>query len=303
MKKFYILFLVAATGIQFSANAQSTIADARAMGEGAVITVKGIVTNGAEFGPNLRYFQDNSGGLAAFSSKVSTVMPGDSIEITGTLKQYNNLLEIDPVDNVTVINSGNTLPEPAVIELASGFVEANEGVLVRVNGVQFVDAGDFSASSKNYDIEKGSTTKQVRINAGTDIAGTTIPSGNVDIIGVMGQFSSTSSTTGFQLLPRSLEDLVTTSTGVTSAKNISAVSVYPNPSNGNTTLYFSLNENSTIAVSLISIDGRVIHEVKNERMNKGENSINMNVSEVASGLYFVQIKTANGFNTQKLVIE
>lgn len=304
MKKNYILCLVASLGLTINASAQSSIADARAMGEGATVTVKGIVTNGPEFGNNLRYLQDNTGGIAAFSSKVSAAMPGDSIEVTGTLKQYNNLLEIDPVDNATIINSGNALPAPKEIQLAAGFAEANEGVLVRVNAVKFKDAGDFSATSKNYDIEKSGTTKQVRINAATDIAGTTIPAGDVDVIGIMSQFSSTSPTSGFQLLPRSLEDLVVTTTGVSVVKNISGIQVYPNPVTENTIVSFLLNTNENISVSIVSIDGKEVKNITvNKQMNKGLNTLSLPIDGLAKGVYFLQIRSLNDNHTQKITIQ
>ena len=78
-----------------------TIAAARALGAGATVTVSGIVTNGPELGV-IRYFQDATGGLSGYSTNQSlppnntaftSLMPGDSIIITGTLKSYNNLLE------------------------------------------------------------------------------------------------------------------------------------------------------------------------------------------------------------------
>ncbi|HKI89831.1 MAG TPA: hypothetical protein VKA38_12450, partial [Draconibacterium sp.] len=70
---------------------------------GQQVTVNGIVTNGDELGP-IRYFQDGTAGIAAYGSTVSDIKRGDSITITGTLKEYNNLLELDPVASLTVIS-------------------------------------------------------------------------------------------------------------------------------------------------------------------------------------------------------
>src|SRR5688572_27382102 len=98
-----------------------TIAAARALGAGSTVTVSGIVTNGPELGV-IRYFQDATGGLSAYSTNsslppnstaFSSLMPGDSIIVTGTLKSYNNLLELDPVTALIVVTSGKPLPAPA----------------------------------------------------------------------------------------------------------------------------------------------------------------------------------------------
>ena len=76
MKKSTILALVI-LGISTITNAQNTILEARGK-VGQTITVKGIVTNGAEWGP-IRYFQDNTAGIAAYGASLSAVQKGDSI--------------------------------------------------------------------------------------------------------------------------------------------------------------------------------------------------------------------------------
>ena len=101
MKK-TLLIAFAFLGISSLAHAQNTILEARNMPAGSVVTVKGIVTNGAEFGV-IRYFQDNTAGIAAYGSATSVANRGDSVLVTGTLKVYNQLLEIDPVSSFTVL--------------------------------------------------------------------------------------------------------------------------------------------------------------------------------------------------------
>ena len=94
------LFTFFALFISLSIIAQEKIADVRDR-VGQQVTVSGIVTNGEELGI-IRYFQDETAGLAAYGSLVENVKRGDSIKITGTLKNYNNLLELDPIESVVV---------------------------------------------------------------------------------------------------------------------------------------------------------------------------------------------------------
>ncbi len=180
-----------------------TIAEARTKPNGTTVTVRGIVTNGDELG-TIRYLQDGTGGLAAYSSSMSNVQRGDSVEVTGVVAPYNNLFEITPVNSFSVITSGNPVPAPKLLTMAQGYVEAYEGQLVRFNNSTFISTGNFQTASANYDATDGSlVSAEVRINSTSNIAGTPIPGGAIDIIGIMSQFQST-----YQLLPRDLSDLV-----------------------------------------------------------------------------------------------
>ena len=123
MKKFTLLALLAGVLTTGSAAAQTviTIAAARAQQPttnataGATVTVRGVATNGNELGP-IRYMQDSQAGIAAYGGSAGTtpavkaifdtVQPGDSIQVTGQLKQFYGFLEIDPITNVTII-AGN----------------------------------------------------------------------------------------------------------------------------------------------------------------------------------------------------
>ena len=135
---------------------------------------------------------------------MSNVQRGDSVEVTGVVAPYNNLFEITPVNSFSVITSGNPVPAPKLLTMAQGYVEAYEGQLVRFNNSTFISTGNFQTASANYDATDGSlVSAEVRINSTSNIAGTPIPGGAIDIIGIMSQFQST-----YQLLPRDLSDLV-----------------------------------------------------------------------------------------------
>lgn len=209
MKKSFLLGLILAV-TSTMAFAQNTILEARGMAAGTVVTVKGIVTNGAELGV-IRYFQDNTAGIAAYGSAVNSVKLGDSVTITGTLKNYNQLLELDPVSNVVVRSSGNTVPDPIVLTPAQ-ISEPYEGMLVQVKNALFTDAGGTFAGNKKYQFTYNGETGYIYIKtAQTDIVGQPIPSGLVNITAVCSQFDYSSPTAGYQLLPRTIGDIEMTS--------------------------------------------------------------------------------------------
>lgn len=195
---FLCLFILTA------AQAQVPISTARSMPNGSTVTVRGVVTNGSELG-TIRYLQDPTGGIAAYSTSLGTVQRGDSVEISGTIDIYNNLIEINPVSSFTNISSGNVLPAPFEVNMLTGYSETYESRLVRFNNSSFISVGSFSASADvNYDATDGSVSSaQVRSIHTSNIAGTPIPNTPLDIIGIMSQYQTT-----YQLIPRDLNDFV-----------------------------------------------------------------------------------------------
>ncbi|MCS7077143.1 MAG: phospholipase D-like domain-containing protein [Bacteroidia bacterium] len=225
MKHTLVLFLLALS-VKYTFAQVSTIASVRAAhaslpanGTGSPVTVTGIVMNGPELG-NIRYIQDGTGGIGVFgtSTMVTSLQRGDSIVVSGTVKNFNSLLEIDPVTSVTVVASNRPLYAPVNFNLpfTPAYAEAYEGTLVRLNGATSItttSGGSFSsfAGNTNYRIN-GDPNYILRVNSASTgpsgIVGKTPPSSNYDVIGIMSQFSSSSTTTGYQLLPRLIDDFV-----------------------------------------------------------------------------------------------
>jgi len=68
---------------------------------------------------------------------------GDEVELNGTVDEYYGYTEIQDAWGVTLLSTGNALPEPVTTttsQLSSG--EAYEGVLVRLNNVTVTSAPD-----------------------------------------------------------------------------------------------------------------------------------------------------------------
>ncbi len=180
------------------------IADARLLLEDTEVTVKGIALHGSEFF-RIRYIQDETGAVPLYdqNNSMESVQEGDSIVATGLVTDFRGLLEISNIgENFTIINSGNPSPEPTILDPTVGFSEDYEANLVRFENMRFLEIGNFGDASANYTITDGENEYQVRVNQDTDISNTPIPSGAMNITGLMGQFDDT-----YQLLPRGLKDL------------------------------------------------------------------------------------------------
>ena len=199
-----------------------TLKAARAQGAGATVTVRAVVVNGPELG-NLRFVQDADAGLAlyALASKVpgfGELRAGDSIQVTGQLKNYNGLLEMDPVTALHKL-AGGRLPRPLRVPVAGAAIaltEANEGRLVEVTGVTRLTSpagAEVStiAASANY-LLNGQAGTLVRIGAastGPDgLVDLPVPTGEAfDVRGILSQYAP-GGTGGYQLLPRTAADIV-----------------------------------------------------------------------------------------------
>lgn len=204
MKKFTLLstFLMAMLA---SSQAQTTIQDARAQGAGATVTITGIATNGSEFGSSLRYIQDNTGAIALYSSSLSNVDRGDEITVTGKLKDYSGLLEMDPVSSVNINSSNNTLPTPLVLTPGQ-LAESNEAQLVEIKNVTFTNGGSTFSSNTDYTFTDGNTSAILYLKTGNALVGTTIPTGAVNITGVVSEYNGK-----YEVLPRDANDITNTS--------------------------------------------------------------------------------------------
>lgn len=198
--------------------AQIPISEAREEGSGATVTVEGTVTRA--FGDFVR-FQDESGPTGAsglvvrqtsgdFQDDVadSTIVRGTELQVTGTLSEFNGLLQINEgdLDDYTVQGEGS-VPDPQRVELATirSSGEQYESELVRVTGVHFLGQQGRFTTDTSYPVTDGSgeatfaegvVTFRVQGSGETNVADEPIPPGRVEYTGVVGEFSGQ-----YQLIP------------------------------------------------------------------------------------------------------
>ena len=95
----------------------TTVSIAEALDMSGVVTVRGIVTH-LYSGNNRAAIQDETGAIFLFGVGSFPMAIGDEIEVTGTRKAFNELEQLDPIESVIVLSSGNDLPEPTVIDFS-----------------------------------------------------------------------------------------------------------------------------------------------------------------------------------------
>jgi uncharacterized protein YdeI (BOF family) len=187
-----------------------TIAEARALGDDATVTVNGTVTRSQG---DFTYFQDETAGLVIrqtegdFFDDVAdgTVAPGTELTVTGTLSTFRGLLQINEGNLASYeVGEDGEVPEPEEISiqelLDNG--EDYESELVEVDDLTTDATGTFEAGT-NYDVTDEMATGTLRVPNAEDseIDGTEIPEGEFTFTGVVGQFTTSDpAVDGYQLL-------------------------------------------------------------------------------------------------------
>ncbi len=91
-------------------------------------------------------------------------------------------------------------------------------------------------------------------------------------------------------------------TGVNEVRNdFSSVSLFPNPSRGATTLRVNANVSTNATLSVTNVLGQVVYSNKLS-LEAGENNININAAELASGVYNVVLESNSGKTVKKLSV-
>ncbi|MFN4853190.1 MAG: phospholipase D-like domain-containing protein [Bacteroidota bacterium] len=229
---FSFLFL-----LSLQVNAQ-TISAARSQPIGNVVTVQGTVLNGSELGI-IRYIQDATGGIGIYDGTggLGSVNRGDIITVTGTLFNFNNLLEISPVSSFNIVSTGNPLPAVQTITI-SQFGEIHEGELIGFNNISFVQGGSTFSGNMSYTFTDGVNTSSIYVRNGSPLVGQTIPTGTANVIGIGSQFSS-----NYQLLIRDMNDIT-----LLSSINITSPLTCSNFSSNSITLNWTTDASSTTQI-------------------------------------------------------
>lgn len=183
-----------------------SIADARNLPMGTLVTVAGHVTVAHQFAGPV-YFQDETAGIAWYSDSLMRqeylvgAVIGDSLLLTGHIGHFNNLLQIIDEISFEVFPEANQPAEPMQLNLEQLNTGDYEGLLVSINDLEFSSTGIFSGGT-NYVVTDASGEGELRIDNFTNIPGSPIPNSAVEATGVAGRFGNT-----HQLLPRFTDDI------------------------------------------------------------------------------------------------
>ena len=279
-----------------------------------VITVTGIVT-GADFGADNKFYMSDPQGGAWHGVYVYDYMVGpalgDEVEVTATVQEYFGLTELSLAESITILSSGNIVPEPieitcAEFPFADGISEQFEGCLLKFNDVTVISEQDehgqwyVEDATGSIQIDDGFFKFDEHIPPFLVTLGMNFPS----IIGCADY-----SFDEYGIHPRTMADLDLSNNNDENSIPLSAqfLTNYPNPFNPVTTIVFEVKTAGPVMIDIYNVRGEKVITLVNENMNPGSYNEIWDGSDsygnsVASGLYFYCMSTNGSHTTRKMVL-
>jgi len=91
--------------------------------------------------------------------------------------------------------------------------------------------------------------------------------------------------------------------GITEAnQSFNNLTLYPNPTNENTTLNYQLTNSSLVNIGVYSVDGRCVLKTFNGEQNAGTHTMNLNVENLQPGIYLIRVESGGQEAVKKLVV-
>ncbi len=94
---------------------------------------------------------------------------------------------------------------------------------------------------------------------------------------------------------------VTVCTGIGAKTNVVGINLFPNPNDGNFTLAFNANVNTSVRLMVTDITGKIVHN-ENVSSVRGTNQVNLNLSNLQKGFYLLKAADAVGETNKSFII-
>lgn len=84
---------------------------------------------------------------------------------------------------------------------------------------------------------------------------------------------------------------------------VGSMNIYPVPATEEANVHFTLEEKENITIDLIDMTGRSISSEELGIVLPGEHVHGINVADLRSGMYFIQLSSPNGRSVERLIVE
>ena len=259
---------------------------------------------------NQKFIQDATGGVLIDDSAAKITTPftvGDSMSnVSGQLIDFNGILELVPLQNQSVVSSGNNItPQNITIAALNANVNTYESKLISFNNITITGtivagvvtplaAGAVFTTNTNYNVFDGTTNGVLRTGfAEANYIGTVVPTGafNATALGYDNVTTANPPVLTPQFIIRTSADIALLNT---QNNEIAGLKVYPNPvSNG--VLHIESDLNTERTISLFDVLGKQV-------LNTTTSNNTINIANLNSGVYIIKITEGVKTATRKLVI-
>lgn len=79
--------------------------------------------------------------------------------------------------------------------------------------------------------------------------------------------------------------------------------IYPQPASDFATLQFDVAQEETLSISIVNLQGKAVQQVaKDEQFSTGTQSLQLDLSNLTPGIYFVKINSRSAHSSTKLIV-
>lgn len=253
---------------------------------------------------NQKVLQDETGAILVYDpgNNLGTLDVGDKVKnIYGTLTNYYGFLEFKPTQAYGTLVSMFEDVTPMTITLAQlndqDFMIQHQAELIKLENVSFTSQGQFAVLNTYEITQNGLTAAAVYpYFQDANTIGQDIPTSVTNIVGFNFSTSKIGSTYldyRYYIVPRSMNDF---GTGINNYVSENDVTIAPNPAVDYMNVTVNNDNFQASRCYVVDINGKVVSV-----QNVENNSFSVNVSNMASGLYFLRLTDGKSNVTTKFI--
>ncbi len=246
------------------------------------------------------------GASGVYDLKVEVFLPGDDgIDNVLTTTFFSSITDIVDGEITSIVKPVNTIREKQPVQV----IIKNSGTIT----IENFSAGFYTTGGTVVETGYGVITGSIEPNESLfytfddSINCSTAPRYlYVYLDGVTDDLNPRNDTVNMILMPHGLcgdpIDTTKVGTGNIYEKGFTVSPAYPNPANTELNFNLMLLKQGTLRLQLVDVLGKVIREKEFSGLSTGIETIGINVSEVAPGIYYSVISLEGAVTTQRVVI-
>jgi len=90
--------------------------------------------------------------------------------------------------------------------------------------------------------------------------------------------------------------------GLEEEEELVKMSIFPNPTNGNTTIRYLISDIRYLICDLYSISGKKIRRLIDENKSPGDYKLDIDLNDLPTGVYFIRLQAGDNIAVQKIIV-